>query len=62
MIGVELVANPVTRAPLPAADVSSIWEQCKDMGVLIGKGGYFGNVFRYNLRIYSINFIIIYGT
>lgn len=44
MIGVELVGNPETRAPLPAADVLSIWEDCKNMGVLIGKGGYFGNV------------------
>ena len=44
MIGMELVADPETRTPLPAADVLSIWEQCKDMGVLIGKGGYYGNV------------------
>jgi len=29
MIGVELVSNPETRAPLPAADVLAIWEQCK---------------------------------
>lgn len=44
MIGVELVSNPETRTPLPAADVLSIWEHCKELGVLIGKGGYFGNV------------------
>lgn len=44
MIGLELVADAETRAPLPAADVVDIWEHIKDMGVLIGKGGYFGNV------------------
>ena len=44
MIGVELVSNPETRAPLPAPDVLQIWEDCKDMGVLFGKGGFFGNV------------------
>ncbi|KZS15160.1 Alanine--glyoxylate aminotransferase [Daphnia magna] len=46
MIGVELVSDPETRAPLAPADVLAIWEQCKDMGVLYGKGGFFGNVFR----------------
>ncbi len=23
-----------------------VWEECKDNGVLLGKGGYHGNVFR----------------
>ena len=44
MIGVEFVSDPVTRAPLPAADILDIWEQCKDLGVLFGKGGLSGNV------------------
>ena len=44
MIGMELIADSETRAPLPAVDVLSIWEQCKGMGVLIGKVGYYGNV------------------
>lgn len=44
MIGVELVSDPETRAPLAPADVLTIWEQCKDMGVLYGKGGFYGNV------------------
>lgn len=44
MYRVYSLKDPVTRTPLPAADIMSIWEQCKDMGVLIGKGGYFGNV------------------
>jgi len=46
MIGMELVSDPETRAPLPAADILQIWEQCKDLGVLLGKGGLFGNIFR----------------
>jgi 4-aminobutyrate aminotransferase-like enzyme len=48
MIGVELVSDPETRTPLAPADVLTIWEKCKDMGVLYGKGGFFGNVRLYN--------------
>lgn len=44
MIGVELVADAETRTPLQAADVLQIWEHCKELGVLFGKGGFFGNV------------------
>lgn len=55
MIGVELVSNSETRAPLPAADVLTIWENCKDLGVLFGKGGYFGNV-------RHIGFPVMFGT
>ncbi|XP_065915308.1 alanine--glyoxylate aminotransferase 2, mitochondrial-like [Dysidea avara] len=46
MVGVELVTDKQSRQPLPAAEVSKIWEKCKDMGVLLGKGGLYGNVFR----------------
>ncbi|KAI8504599.1 alanine--glyoxylate aminotransferase 2 [Branchiostoma belcheri] len=46
MIGLELVKDKGTREPLPGPDVISIWEDIKDMGVLIGKGGFYGNVFR----------------
>ncbi|XP_035679075.1 alanine--glyoxylate aminotransferase 2, mitochondrial-like [Branchiostoma floridae] len=46
MIGLELVKDKGTREPLPGPDVVSIWEDIKDMGVLIGKGGFYGNVFR----------------
>ena len=30
--------------PLPPAEVNAIWEKCKDMGILLGKGGLAGNV------------------
>ena len=54
MIGVELVSNPETRAPLPAPDVLQIWEQMKDLGVLIGKGGYFGNVRTHSFVLHNL--------
>lgn len=44
MIGVELVASKETRQPLSSLHFAAIWEQCKDMGVLFGKGGIHGNV------------------
>ena len=44
MIGLELVADPDTREPLPADQVIQIFEDVKDSGVLIGKGGVNGNV------------------
>jgi len=46
MIGVEMVEDKKTRKPLAAEKMSRIWEMTKDMGVLFGKGGLHGNVFR----------------
>jgi len=46
MIGVELVENKETKTPLNAATMMNIWDNTKEGGVLIGKGGHFGNVFR----------------
>lgn len=46
MTGIEFVKNKRTREPLPADQVASIWESTKDMGILVGKGGIAGNVFR----------------
>lgn len=44
MIGVELVKNKKTNEPLNATDFVRIWDDCKEMGVLIGRGGLNGNV------------------
>lgn len=44
MIGLELVSDRKTKAPLGVPHVLEIWEQCKDMGVLFGRGGLNGNV------------------
>jgi len=44
MVGVELVEDDdKTPATQLTAD---IFETCKNMGLIIGKGGYFGNVLR----------------
>lgn len=46
MIGVELVEDKKSRKPIAPEKIAKIWETCKDMGVLFGKGGLHGNVFR----------------
>eukprot|EP01092_Planopodium_desertum_P009248 TRINITY_DN3979_c0_g1_i5.p1 TRINITY_DN3979_c0_g1~~TRINITY_DN3979_c0_g1_i5.p1 ORF type:complete len:226 (-),score=35.15 TRINITY_DN3979_c0_g1_i5:62-739(-) len=45
MLGVELVKDRKTKAPA-TEETGKVFEACKDMGVLIGKGGLYGNVFR----------------
>ena len=45
MIGLELVKNRETKEPNLIA-TNNIFERCKDLGLLMGKGGMFGNVFR----------------
>ncbi|EDO34914.1 predicted protein [Nematostella vectensis] len=46
MTGMELVTDRVKRTPMPADQFVPIWEDCKEMGLLLGKGGLHGNVFR----------------
>jgi len=46
MIGVEMVRDQASREPLPVEKVNDVWERCKDMGVLLGKGGLYSNVLR----------------
>ncbi|XP_057674106.1 alanine--glyoxylate aminotransferase 2, mitochondrial isoform X2 [Corythoichthys intestinalis] len=45
-IGVEMVQDKASRKPLPQQDMAAIFEDIKDMGVLIGKGGVYGQTFR----------------
>ncbi|KAG5879926.1 hypothetical protein JTB14_009300 [Gonioctena quinquepunctata] len=46
MIGVELVDNNETRQPMNPTKFMKIWEHCRDLGLIIGKGGPYGNVIR----------------
>ena len=46
MIGIEMVADKTSKTPLPADKMMDVWEMTKEGGVLLGKGGYYGNVFR----------------
>ncbi|XP_076613850.1 alanine--glyoxylate aminotransferase 2, mitochondrial-like [Chaetodon auriga] len=45
-IGVEMVKDKVSKDPLAPEAMSEIFEDVKDMGVLIGKGGVYGQTFR----------------
>ncbi|XP_072113586.1 alanine--glyoxylate aminotransferase 2, mitochondrial isoform X8 [Mobula birostris] len=46
MVGLELVRSKESREPLPPTDMRRIWEDCKEMGLLLGIGGIFGQTFR----------------
>jgi len=46
MVAIELVTDKVSKTPLPAEIVGAIFEKTKDLGLLVGKGGLNGNVFR----------------
>jgi len=46
MIGIEMVEDKASKRPLNPVTMVDIWEKCKDMRLLLGKGGLYGNVFR----------------
>jgi 4-aminobutyrate aminotransferase len=50
MQAIELVKDRKTKEPAPAA-VGKVFEECKKRGVLIGKGGVYGNVIRTGLML-----------
>jgi len=44
MVGVEMVSSKESRKELDAGTMNNIFEDLKDAGLLVGKGGYYGNV------------------
>uniref|UniRef100_V9KPN0 Alanine--glyoxylate aminotransferase 2, mitochondrial n=1 Tax=Callorhinchus milii TaxID=7868 RepID=V9KPN0_CALMI len=46
MIGMEMVRDKGRREPLVMAEVNEIWEDCRQMGLLVGKGGLYNQTFR----------------
>ncbi|XP_020851286.1 alanine--glyoxylate aminotransferase 2, mitochondrial isoform X2 [Phascolarctos cinereus] len=46
MIGIEMVQDQDSRQPLPRKEMNLIHEDCKDMGVILGRGGLFSQTFR----------------
>ncbi|KAH7677745.1 alanine-glyoxylate transaminase / (R)-3-amino-2-methylpropionate-pyruvate transaminase protein [Dioscorea alata] len=45
MLGVELVTDRQSKTPAKS-EILHVMDEMKDMGVLVGKGGFYGNVFR----------------
>jgi alanine-glyoxylate transaminase/(R)-3-amino-2-methylpropionate-pyruvate transaminase len=45
MLGVELVRDRTTKEPA-SKETADLLERCKECGLLLGKGGLFGNVLR----------------
>jgi len=45
MVGVELVVDRASKEPA-SAKTADVFERAKELGLLLGKGGYFGNVLR----------------
>ena len=45
MLGVELVRDRRTKEPAPE-EAAEVVERCKERGLLLGRGGLYGNVLR----------------
>lgn len=45
MLGIELVKDRTTKEPAKD-ECAAVFERCKDLGLLIGKGGLWGNTLR----------------
>ena len=45
MTGIELVKDRETKEPA-TAECARVFERAKDLGLLLGKGGFYGNVLR----------------
>ncbi len=45
MLGIEMVKDRTTKEPA-SAECAQVFERCKELGLIIGKGGLYGNVLR----------------
>ena len=52
MIGIEMVQDKESRAPLSPEKMSQIWEDCKAMKVLIGKYTFIFSFFSLNVTFF----------
>ncbi|KTD72608.1 aspartate aminotransferase family protein [Legionella tucsonensis] len=61
LLGIELVKDPKTKTPA-SDETFQLMDLCKDKGLLVGKGGQFGNVFRIapplTINREQVNFIL----
>ena len=46
MLGIELVKDRTTKEPAKS-ECAQVLETCKDLGLLLGKGGLYGSVIRF---------------
>ena len=46
MLGIELVKDRATKEPA-RAECAEVLEKCREMGLLLGKGGLHGNTIRF---------------
>ncbi|XP_054570301.1 alanine--glyoxylate aminotransferase 2, mitochondrial isoform X2 [Eptesicus fuscus] len=46
LVGIEMVKDKTSRQPLPREEVNQIHEDCRRMGLIIGRGGLFSQTFR----------------
>lgn len=44
MLGVELVEDKETRQPINPQRMMEVWDGLRDLGVLVGRGGHYGQV------------------
>jgi alanine-glyoxylate transaminase/(R)-3-amino-2-methylpropionate-pyruvate transaminase len=46
MFGIEMVQDKESKTPLPPEKMADVFELTKENGILVGKGGLYGHVFR----------------
>jgi alanine-glyoxylate transaminase/(R)-3-amino-2-methylpropionate-pyruvate transaminase len=61
LVGIELVKDPDTKEPA-TNECAHVLENCRDMGLLLGKGGLYGQTVRFSppmcLHQHDANFLL----